>query len=815
MKKVYLIFIPVVLLLFNYSALSQNKSTRAKSEITGKVVDNNDNPLEYTTVSLHSKIDSSLVTGNITDVEGNFTIAAAPGEYWLELQFISYQRKRIPNVSVSQNDPQVNVGSIVLREDSETLSEVVVSAEKQQMELSLDKRVFNVASDLTNRGRNASEILDNVPSVAVDVEGNVSLRGSSNVRILVDGKPSGLVGLSSPDALRMLQGDLIERIEVITNPSARYEAEGMAGIINIILKKERRNGLNGSFTATLGVPSNYGASFNVNVRRNWLNLFSSYGINYRESPGSGESNQIFYGTDNRISYTDRTQERVRGGLSHTFRIGSDFYLNETNTLTASMLYRTSDQENTSDLLYINSFNYVQDSVVRVDRRDIEAEDESNMEYELNYTKTFQKEEQKLTAAIQYRAGGETERSDIEELTFNNESESILAPLFQRSLNEENSENLLLQTDYIHPFAKEGKFELGYRGTIRLIETNYVVEELNESNNWITLEGFTNQFNYDEDIHAFYGIIGNKSNRFSYQGGLRAEYTDITTELVDTNEKKDKDYFSFFPSAHLTYELKNDNSFQASYSKRLNRPNFWNLNPFTSFSDARNIRTGNPNLDPDFTNSFEVGYLKNWEKSSIYSGAYYRKTTDVIQWLSRAQGDTTFTRPENFGTMDAYGVETNISKDLASWWKLNMNANFYRAVTVGEAYGEPLESDTYTFSGRFNSKITLWNSVQFQQNVNYQAPEATPQGRRKALYSIDLALNKDILQGKGSLTLSVSDLLNSRKWRSETFGENFYQDSEFQWRARQVTFSFSYRLNQKKAPQREKNGEYDGGGGEGF
>ena len=813
MIKVYFTYFSFFTLVLTNVAFSQNNADDLDFSISGKVVDTKNNPLEYTTVSLHNQADSSLVTGNITDASGNFIIEAKPGNYWIEVQFISYQTKKIPNINVTSANPHVNVGSIILTDDSQTLSEVVVAGEKQQMELSLDKRVFNVASDLTNRGRNASEILDNVPSVAVDVEGNVSLRGSSNVRILVDGKPSGLVGLSSPDALRMLQGDLIERIEVITNPSARYEAEGMAGIINIILKKERRNGINGSVTANLGIPSNYGASLNLNVRRQWLNLFTSYGINYRESPGGGETSQIFY-NPNGNTFTDFTEDRVRSGLSHNFRIGSDFYLSETSTLTAAMLYRISDQENNTEVNYTSRYGYAPDSIVRSLRIDDELEDESNLEYELNYNKTFNNDDQKFTAAIQYRKGSETENSIIRESFQNQSLETLRNPADQRVLNEENSENILVQADYVHPFAKEGKFEVGYRSSFRFIETNYKVDSLIENNEWANISDFTNIFNYDETIHAAYGIFGNKVNRISYQIGLRAELTQVSTELVVTDDRTDKEYFSLFPSAHFTYEFANENSFQASYSRRLNRPNFWNLNPFSSLSNNRSIRTGNPDLDPDFTNSFEVGYLKNWPTASIYSGVYYRKTTDVIQWLSRAQGDTTYTRPENFGTADAYGVEANYSQDLASWWKLNVNANFYRAITVGTAFGEDLESDTYTATGRLNSRITLWNAVQFQQNLNYRAPEETPQGKRKAFYTVDLALSKDIFQGKGSLTLSVSDLLNSRKWRNETFGDNFYSDSEFQWRARQFTFSFSYRLNQRKAPQREREGGgFEGGGGD--
>jgi hypothetical protein len=291
-------------------AFSQNRRETLFS-IDGRIIDAQSGaPLEYSTASLFNKKDSSLVNGNVTDEDGKFIIEAPEGEFWLELKFISYVDRVLNNIIVDNSN--INLGDIKLTSDTKTLSEVVVSAQKDQMELKLDKRVFNVAADLTNVGRNAAEILDNVPSVTVDLDGNVSLRGSSSVRILVDGKPSGLVGISSTDALRMLQGDLIERIEVVTNPSARYDAEGMAGIINIILKKDKRNGLNGTFNLNLGYPTNYGASFNINMRRSWLNLFSSYGFNYRENPGGGASYQEFYLPDS-IYFTERTQNRVRSG----------------------------------------------------------------------------------------------------------------------------------------------------------------------------------------------------------------------------------------------------------------------------------------------------------------------------------------------------------------------------------------------------------------------------------------------------------------------------------------------------------------------
>lgn len=805
MKKNYPLILLLAFSMLTHFAHGQQRGERYK--VIGRVIDaKSGKPLPYTTISLHNLADSSLVTGNISDDMGRFEIAAPEGNFWVQVQFISYQSKNISSVTLNQNNPTANLGDITLTEEAETLSEVVVSGEKQQMELSLDKRIFNVASDITNIGKNAAEILDNVPSVAVDVEGNVSLRGSSNVRILVDGKPSGLVGLSSPDALRMLQGDLIERIEVITNPSARYEAEGMAGIINIILKKDRRNGLNGSFTVNLGHPADYGVSANINVRRKWVNIFSSYGFNYRKSPGGGTTYQEFYKGDT-TTFSNNIQDRLRKGLSHNFRVGADFTLNDKNSITASAFYRISDQKNHTDVFY-NTYNNFSSVINKTLRQEEEIEDRYNIDLELNYTKTFDREKQKLTAAIQYRDGGETEDAEIIENSFN--ENSYVPNTFQRSLNKENNSDILLQADYIHPFGTDGQWEAGYKSTFRKIDTKYNAEEQGEAGNWESLPDFSNHFIYNEAIHSVYAIVGNKINRFSYQGGLRAELSDVKTELRITNDKNDRTYINLFPSAHITYDLKNENSLQASYSRRLNRPRFWNLNPFFSLSDNRNIRSGNPDLDPDFTNSYELGYLKNWEKSSLYAGAYYRHTTDVIQWLSRLESDTiTYIRPENFGSMDAYGIEANISKDLADWWKVSMNGNLYRAITEGEAFGEPLKSDSYTVSGRLNSRMTFWKTVNYQTNIFYRAPEETPQGRRKAFYSIDMALSKDILQGKGTLTLSVSDLLDSRKWRSETFTENYYADSEFQWSSRQFRLTFSYRLNQNKNTQRERSGSFEG------
>ena len=417
----------------------------------------------------------------------NFEITARPGRFILQIQYISYKSRFINGIQLNRDQMTLDVGSIGLEPDTEILDEVVVQGEKSSMTMTLDKRVFNVGKDLTNAGRSAADLLDNIPSVTVDVEGNVSLRGSENVRILVDGKPSGLVGISTSDGLRQLQSNMIERVEVVTNPSARYDAEGSAGIINIILKKERKDGINGSFNLTAGVPENYGGSFNLNYRKKWMNLFASYGVNYRNRPGGGKTLQTFFPGDT-LYYTDRDFDRVRGGWSNNFRFGSDFFLNSKNTITVSALYRASDEDNQSDIHYKD---YDENRTLKfvTDRHDNELETENNSEYSINYTRTFTKKGQKLSADIQYRDNSETETSNINEITRNVEEGSQDPELFQRSINDEFDKAWLIQADYEHPIGKDGKLELGVRNSLRRIGNDYLVEEQNENGDWENLEGF--------------------------------------------------------------------------------------------------------------------------------------------------------------------------------------------------------------------------------------------------------------------------------------------------------------------------------------
>lgn len=788
--------------LIGFSFLQAQQNSGPEYTLTGKVIDGDNVEIPYASIAVYHPEDSTMVSGSASDDDGFFSVQVPSGNYFIKVNFLSFEERILENVRVENND--LDLGEIKLVSSSVALDAVQITAEKSQMQMHLDKRVFNVGKDITNRGSNAAQILDNLPSVNTDIEGNVSLRGSQNVRILIDGKPSGMAQATS---LRQLQGNMIETIEVITNPSARYDAEGEVGIINIILKKEKREGLNGSFEAFTGWPHNHGAGINMNYRKSKVNLFSNYSINYRSNPGSGYSLSRFFNQDTTFSY-ERFREHTRSETSNNFQLGSDFFLNDYNTLTLSGLYSYSEGINEGKITY-NDYDDTGALTETTARDDEELETENELELTFDYRKTFPQKDRAWNTSVKYSIDDDTELSDITE-----SSNDGTGPIYQMTSNTEDEANLLFQTDYIHPFGEDGKFEVGLKATFREIENNYRVEEL-INNDWIIDPDFDDNFKYFENIYAGYLIAGHKSGRFSYQGGIRLEYSDITTRLLTSNQKNNRNYLDYFPSVHFSFEMEKSNTLQLSYSRRLSRPHFRHLLPYSSFTDNRNLRTGNPNLQPEYTHSVELGHLKYFESGSVLTSIYYRYRTGVIERIDLVQDDSdgdVITLPVNLASQNAYGLEFSLNYDPFQWWKLTGNFNFYRAITEGQYEDQVLESDAYTWNTRFSSKMTLFRKLDWQLSFNYRAPEVEPQGRDKAYFSADSGLAMDILDGNGTLTLSVRDIFNTRRWRSVTETDTYYSESEFQWRTRSAQLTFNYRLNQKKNNRQDErgNGNFEGG-----
>lgn len=813
MKKIVFLFI-LSIATFNLGAA--NIDPLEKISITGKVVDKDTKqPLEYATIVIKS-LDGKIITGGITDVKGEFNIQVTKGVYDISIEFISFKTKTFKSKEIVGN---TDLGTITLEVDAQTLNEVVVVAEKSTVEIRLDKKIYNVGKDMTVKGGTASDVLDNVPSVSVDVEGNVSLRGSENVRILINGKPSGLVGMSSTDALRQLPADAIEKVEVITSPSARYDAEGTAGILNIILRKGKANGFNGSVSASAGIPDNYGLSTNLNYRTNKVNFFGSGGYNYRNAPGSSKSDVTYFDEFRNITgYRNEDRDYDRENNSYNTRFGMEYFLSEKSSLTASILHNESNGENvstnTSDELNANRI------LTRTNNRvEIADENDKTTEYALNFMQDFGKDGHKLTLDFQYENSVENNKSlitdkDIFPVLLENEPERIST--------DNDSKDMLVKGDYVLPIREKSQFELGFNVRLNQMYSNYLVEGFDdETNQFYNNTNFSNTLDFEQNTYSLYSQFGSKIDKFSYLFGLRMENTDRKINLLQTNENFDKNFTEFFPTVNLGLEFSEGESLTLGFNRRLSRPGHWFLNPFESRTSQTYIRKGNVNLDPTYTNAFDLGYLKRWEKLTLNSSLYYQHAINNIEMAQKEEirdvnGVPTLVvimTPINLSSQDRYGFEFTTNFSPLKWWRITNSFNFFKSVTDGDFNGINYDKENVSWFTRLDSKISLPGGIDWQTSGMYMGPSESALSKRKGMVNVNLAFSKDILKEKATLALNVSDLFNTRKRESTDFSPTTISENEFQWRKRQVMLNFTYRFNQKK--KNEKQQREDGGGEEGM
>ena len=838
MKKLSLVLILLISFILPINIVASETGTMSEGgEIKGKVIDTEtDEPLEYATVSLFHSQDSTLVTGVITDSKGLFSLKAKPGKYYVVVQFMGYKDKTL-NVNIKDNKTVVSLGEILMNTDAALLDEVEIVAEKSTMSMTLDKRVFNVGKDVSSTAGNAIEVLDNIPSVNVDVDGNVSLRGDSGVQILVDGKVSGLAGTSTQDALRSLQADMIERIEVVTNPSVRYDAEGTAGIINIVLKKDKRKGFNASVDLRGGFPVKWGEKFfkenfpfqtgigaSLNYRFKKFNVFANYNFNYRDDISEGYSITEYYGGliydpilanhDDAEQITEQLTYRNRNRKGHNIRGGFDYYFTDDDILTFSAMYRQSDGHNTPAVTYIDKFPFQ-----GINNYSLRTEDWFNerpmMEYTLSYDKYFGSKDNSLKASVRYFTNSDTEWSDIVDAEFLTEEDlnnnNPFYSINQHTYAQENQQNLQATVDYVRHYGLS-VIEFGGKYTGRWINNNMMVTE-NDS----ILEDYTHDFDYNQQVAALYGSYGREFGRFSGQVGLRGEFTLIDTYLTGTNSGSNQRYLNVFPTGHLNYSLTEVDQIQASYARRIRRPWYGQMAPFSSFNDDRNIRTGNPDLKPIFTDSYEFSYLRFWERGNINFTAYYRHSTDVIRNFTTVVGDISISRPENFGISDDYGIELVGSLDIFRWWNVNGSINFFKSNTVGDWNGRHYTTDSYNTFARIVTKFRLKNICDFQISGRYMGPREEPLGYREANYWCDFAASRDVFNKNATISLNIRDVFGSRQHGGESWGDNFWQYSESSWSTTSVTLNFNYRINQQQNNKRrmQQNGgdSYESEGGE--
>ncbi len=809
MKKLLSI---LFLTFFTNLGFSQSfKYNQAKEFIVSGIISSleSEELLEYATVTLLNPDDKSVITGGITDISGNFSISAPAGKYNILIEFISFKNYNLSNVDLNKD---LDLGKIKLELDYESLGEVEIIAEETSVEIRLDKKIYTVGKDLTVRGGTGTDVLDNIPSVSTDIDGNILLRGNDAARILINGKPSRLVGVNS-SFLKELPADAIEKVEVITSPSARYEAEGSGGIINIILRKSKKLGLNGSLSANAGEPKSSSISSNINYRNGKINFFNSSSVYDRIRPGSSSGiTEYFNGPEPSTFFSeDRERERVSNG--YFINNGFEWYIDDNTSLLGSFFYNdySSDNLESNTIRELDASSTILNTIIQNDSED---DVDNNREYNLNFEKKLDDEGQLISIDLQYENSKEWENSIIDENSIVNENviENI------------QSESYLIRSDFVLPIGENRQFEAGIRieseddiTDYRVFDNvdNVFVEDLNQSN----------LFQYKEQISALYTQYGVKvEEKYSFLLGLRLENTLKNVNQITIQDFTKIDDTGLFPTFNFGLEIGDDETLTFGYNRRIRRPWSRFVNPFPTKISPILIWQGNPYLNPTYSNNLDLGYLKRFKSSfTVNTSAYFQKSTNSINTVIEETGEyaningidvpIVVRTPINLSTNERFGFELNLSYRKGRNWNINSNFNLYQNKVEGTYNDVVYDNENISWSFRLNNKLTLPGKIDWQTRMNIRGPNETAVSKSDGDFSIDLAFSKELFKDNATLTLNIKDLLDQRGWRNETFNENFYNDFEFRWSQRSATLNFTYRFNQKKNQNRRqmRSGGFDDGG----
>lgn len=780
-----IVWFTILMTLLATGLSAQDTGNNGESAVKGVVENADGNPIGTATVALFVANSPEPETGVATGVDGEFELPVPPGEYRLVISFLSYEDHQ-QEITLREGET-LDVGTITLIESTADLDEVVVEARTPGMEMRFDRRIFRADDDIESFGGDALDLVDNIPSIETDFDGNISLRGSDNVRVLINGRSSALLS-GGTQALAAIPAESIERIEVITNPSARYQAEGDAGVINIVLKRNRIAGFNGSVMARAGTPSDYRSSANINFLSNNINWFTNVGFRYRDRPSESSRFQRSEVADPPYAYS-QDQERNRKELRGNIRVGAEIFIGETQTLIPSAYMRLRDRTNTSETLYRDMD--LDGNMIREVFRDGEAdEDRSNFEFEVAYEKRFSNENRLLTADAKFDYQPEWEANSL--LETNLTTGEVLGR--QRTDNREEEYDMQYRVDYVHPVGDAIELEFGARSSFEWTESSFLVEDFVDDE-WQQLDDFSFDFDFYENVNAIYAIGSTQVGKFSVQGGLRGEQTILETKVGESNESSRRNFTNLFPSVFMGYEINDNNSIQASYSRRLSRPRSRNITPFSNYRDSRNIFRGNPDLNPVFSNSYEISYLRYWNTGSANASIYNRYRTGVVERITLDQSDGVTERfPINLSTQNRWGAELAVSQDLGDDIRVRTSINYFISNTDGEYLGQQFQSEASAVYGRVRFQWRVTETFRLQTTYRYSGPRSTTQGSRGSSQRVNAGLTKDLFDGKATLSFSGRDLFNTRGRTTIVDQPGFYSESENRWRTRSMRLNFMYRFS---------------------
>jgi outer membrane receptor protein involved in Fe transport len=781
--------------------------------VKGMIHDSTSNgAIEYATVGLYREKDSSFVNGMITDPSGEFFIRGVPhGTYYLEVSFIGYTKRQLSGISIAPQHTAVDVGVVLLHPDITHIADVQIVAQSQRVEYKIDKKVVNVAQDISAAGGSLVNVLENTPSVQVDVEGNVSLRGSGNFQLLIDGKPSVIQG---SEGLQQIPASAVQSLEIITSPSAKYDPDGEAGIINVIMKKQKNSGIGGVINASVGTRNKYTGDFLLNMRKDKINFYVGGEYADQMFHNKGETERRTYADTTTYLLTDVSGIFSRKSLN--FKSGIDYYINDLTTLSLSgaVTDRNFSREfNTKSHWFTEPFT--RDSFYREENGGTDNDRLYNLN--IDYLQKYDREGQSLQASAYYAFGSNDEVEEYFQVPTNSMYEDIgQDPVRSRSRQENPESNLRLELDYTHPIGRN-KLEVGLQSRWDKQEGNYIFEDYQSlGNEWLYNDTISNSLKYLDALQSVYSILSGPIRKFEYQVGLRAEYDNRSLEQLTSNESYTYKKFHFFPSFYVIRKLSEAHQLQFTYSRRIQRPDQGDLNPFKEYRGSVNVFYGNPELRPEFTNAFELNYQYNFEKGFISLETYYRTTYDKI---TRINGVDTLNGKEvyystttNADSDNSLGIELMTNFTITPWWELNLTGNLFRYELTGEIEGGEVTSVSTSWRTNMNSIFKMKWDTRLQLTAVYNGPSNTLQGQREGFFVANIALRKEMLKKQLTVSLNARDVFATGFFAFTSEGSSFYTYNKFRREAPVVTLNLTYRLNNYRQAARRSNGQGEEGGG---
>ena len=787
-------------------------NTAQTSEVKGRVLLDDPEMLDLVKVRLLSSSDSSVVTGAIPQQNGKFKFEVNAGSYLLKISCPDYVDFLVDNISLSSN---IDLGDLTLEVDNSlNLDEVIATGNLDVLKAGIDKKIYSVGDDISVRGGSASDVLNNIPSIDVDQDGNISLRGDGNVTVLIDGRPSALVAGDGQNLLDALPANSVERIEVVTNPSAKYDPDGTSGIVNIVMKKNKVKGGNGIVSATAATGNLYNFNLGLSYRNNKVNVYTNYSMNYYEGYRNNFSDLYQdFGPDS-LNYLDQDRLGTDLKFTNTLVFGADFYINKQNVIGMSLTGSLENRTRTGDLVshlvdqngsFLNSW----------DRTSEDPNARRNADANINYTHTLKESKGKWTTNLNQSFGGRETEGFYEQTALNSIGISTgESPLNQQLFNTSNLRITTLQTDLEYTIEKmSARVETGAKVILRDDEISTFSERLDTLSNLFVPDSLSNfDYGYDEQVYSVYGIFGQERGKFSYQGGLRTEYALQIPNLISTGEITRNEYFNLFPSAHVKYQPNKTSEFSLSYSRRINRAKSRQLNPFTSYANPFNIRTGNPKLQPEYIDSYDFGYSLTSKKLILSASIFHRRTTDVINRVKVYNPDNSSV--VTYGNIDksvSTGLETIIIYKPFKWMKnqVSFNGNYIDYTNADNTVD--WNNDGFNWNVKYVLGIDFWKkTASFQLNGNYSAPRITPQGKILPRTQVDASLEKRFFEKKLSLGLRVTDIFDTKAFQIELDQEGIEQEIEYKWLTRRFYITLSLRFG--KLDKKIKAGRIDSGSG---